>query len=59
MAEELKFKQIEVTAVVVPGPGGMSNVQERLYGLGEDGRVYILTDHGWSGMMMNKAGTKR
>ncbi len=59
MAEDLKFKQIAATAAVVPGAGGMYTVHERLYGLGEDGRVYMLTAHGWYGMIMSKKGTKR
>jgi len=52
----LEFRQIAATAVVVPGEAGTHQVKETLYGLGVDGRVYILTDRGWSAMPMHRAG---
>ena len=57
--EELTFKQISATAIVIPGPGGTVHVEERLYGLGDDGRVFMYTDHGWVGMLMHKSRTTR
>jgi len=52
--DELRFKQIAATAVVVPEPVG-ARVHKTRYGLGEDGRVYMLTEQGWSGVKMHRA----
>jgi hypothetical protein len=53
---ELRFRQIAATAVVIPpwGETGEHQVKETLYGLGEDGRVYMLTEHGWAGVTMHR-----
>ena len=55
---ELRFRQIAATAVVIPPweETGEHQVKEALYGLGEDGRVDMLTNKGWSEMTMQSTG---
>ena len=51
---ELKFKQIEATAVVKPG--AVNVIEEKLYGLTDVGEVYILTPGGWAPLVMYSTG---
>jgi len=54
MATELKFRQIVATAVVKTGM--INVVEEKLYGLTDEGKVYMLTDEGWAPLMMHSTG---